>query len=127
MTLKNPDLLPLFDELKVLLEPYAERFTAVEPEPGRYELWSAREVSIGGRRPQKPYFVGLMIQKSFVGFYYMLLYTDPDVADQLGAELLATLKGKTCFRLKNLTPELVAQVEAALRIGLETYESRGWV
>src|SRR5664279_1155536 len=105
MPLKNPDLLPLYDELKAIVAPYADRFTAIEPEPGHYELWSAREVSFGGRKPQKPYFVGFVIQKSFVGFYFMLLYMEPDIATRLGPDLLATLKGKTCFRIKKLTPE----------------------
>ncbi len=44
-----------------------------------------------------------------------------------GADLLATLKGKSCFHLKRLTPELKDQIAAALAAGWRLYEERGWV
>ena len=44
-----------------------------------------------------------------------------------GPELLATLKGKSCFHLERMTPELKAQIETALAAGWRLYEERGWV
>ena len=44
-----------------------------------------------------------------------------------GRELLATLKGKSCFHLKRMTPEIRAQIEAALAVGWRLYEERDWV
>ena len=44
-----------------------------------------------------------------------------------GAELLATLKGKSCFHIKKLTPEIREQVAEALARGYVLYEERSWV
>jgi len=127
MTVKNPDLLPLFGEAKKLLEPYAKQFNVRQDEPGHYELWSEKDVVIEGRKKRGVFFAGLHIQKSYVGFYYMPVYTDTDVKAFFGEELLATLKGKSCFYLKKLDPTLTTQIESALKKGLELYEEHGWV
>lgn len=127
MDVKNEELLPLFAEVKQLLTPYAARLTARKDEPGYYDLWSEKEIVVAGRRRREVFFAGVIVQKSFVGFYFMPLYADDDLSRVFGAELLATLKGKSCFHLKRLTPELKAQIGAALAAGWRLYEERGWV
>lgn len=127
MTVKNPELLPLYEELKQLLSPFSETFSVRRDEPGRYELWSEKDIVIDGRRRSEVYFAGLIIQKSYVGFYYMPIYADTDAVRFFGAELLATLKGKSCFYIKKLTPEIRTQIVEALSKGLELYRQRDWV
>ncbi len=127
MAVKNPDLLPLFEELKKLFAPYAKRLTVRRDEPGYYDLWSEKEVEIAGRKRKDVYFAGLIIQKSYVGFYYMPVYTHEEAKGFFGPELLATLKGKSCFYIKKLTPELRAQIRQALKSGYDLYGQRGWV
>jgi hypothetical protein len=127
MTVKNEGLLPLFDEVKALLEPYADRLTARRDDPGYFDLWSEKDVEVAGRRREAVFFCGLIIQKTYVGFYFMPVYADEDVAAVFGPDLLATRKGKSCFHLRRLTPELRSQIEAALAAGWRLYESRGWV
>jgi hypothetical protein len=127
MTVKNEKLLPLFAEVRQLLQPYAETFAARRDEPGYYDLWSEKDVVIVGRPKKEVSFAGLIMQKSHVGFFFMPVYADGDLRAVFGPELLATLKGKSCFRLKRLTPELAEQIRAALRAGFELYEERGWV
>lgn len=127
MAVKNEALLPLFARLKTLLEPYAELLVVRRDEPGYYDLWSEKEIELAGRRRPDVFFAGLIIQKSHVGFYFMPLYADGDLAAVFGPDLLATLKGKTCFHLKTLTPALEEQLQAALASGYRMYEERGWV
>ena len=127
MTVKNEALLPLFAEVKALLQPYARRLTARRDDDGYYDLWSEKEVEVAGRPRKEVFFCGLVIQKSHVGFYFMPQYADEDLSAVFGPELLAALKGKSCFHLKRLTPELRAQIEAALEAGWLLYEERGWV
>ena len=127
MDVKNEELLPLFAEVKQLLTPYAPRLQARKDEPGYYDLWSEKEIVAAGRRRTEVFFAGVIIQKSFVGFYFMPLYADDDLSRMFGPELLAKLKGKSCFHLKRMTPELRAQIEAALAAGWRLYEERGWV
>lgn len=127
MTVKNEALLPLFAEVKTLLEPYAGRLTARRDDEGYFDLWSEKDAEVAGRRRKDVFFCGIIIQKSYVGFYFMPLYADADLSEVFGPDLLATLKGKSCFHLKRLTPELRTQLEAALLEGWRLYEERGWV
>jgi hypothetical protein len=127
MPVKNPDLLPLFEELKALVAPYAEHFVARRDEPGYYDLWSAKDVVIEGRPRKEVFFAALIVQKSYVGFYFMPVYADGDLSALFGPELLATLKGKSCFHIKRWTPEIADQMRTALRAGYELYSARGWV
>lgn len=124
---KNPALLPLFAEVKALLVPYAAHFEVRNEGPGRYELYSTVNVRPKGKPRYEPMFAAVILQKSYVGFYYMPIYSDPDEARAFfGGDLLALLKGKSCFHLKRLTPVLREQVAAALARGLELYRERGW-
>jgi hypothetical protein len=127
MSVKNEDLLPLFAEVKQLLDPYALRLTVRKDEPGYFDLWSERDIVIDGRKRTGVYFCGLVIQKSYVGFYFMPLYADDDLSSVFGPDLLATLKGKSCFHLRRMTPELRRQIVDALEAGWRLYEKRGWV
>jgi hypothetical protein len=127
MNVKNEALLPLFAELKKILSPYAQRLTVRRDDPGYLELWSDKEIEIDGRRRKDIFFCGLIIQKSYVGFYFMPLYANDDLSAVFGPELLAALKGKSCFHIKRVTPELKEQIEEALAAGWRLYEQRGWV
>jgi len=127
MIVKNEALLPLFAEVKALLEPYAQRLTVRRDDPGYYDLWSEKEVIVAGRERTEISFAGLVIQKSHVGFYFMPVYADQELSAVFGPELLATLAGKSCFRLKRMTPDLRDQITAALAAGWRLYEERGWV
>jgi hypothetical protein len=127
VAVKNPELLPLFEEAKKLLEPYAVDFTVRRDEPGYYDLWVEKDLVIEGRRRREVFFAGLIIQKSYVGFYFMPVYTDEEARAFFGPELLGLLKGKSCFYLKKMTPEIRGQLEEALRRGRELYRAKGWL
>lgn len=127
MPVKNPELVPLFEEAKKLLLPYEKHFNARHDEPGGYDLWSEKDVVIEGRKRKGVFFAGLIIQKHYVGFYYMPIYADEKAAEFFGPELLKLLKGKSCFYLKALTPEIKKQMKSALAGGFELYKQRGWV
>ena len=127
MIVKNEALLPLFAEVKALLKPYAEHLTVRRDDPGYYDLWSEKDVVVAGRAREEVNFAGLVIQKSHVGLYFMPLYADRELSAVFGAELLATLAGKSCFRLRRMTPDLRDQITAALAAGWRLYEERGWV
>ena len=92
MPVKNPDLLPLFAELKDVLAPYARHFTVRRDEPGYYDLWSEREIMVEGRKRTEVFFAGLIIQKSYVGFYFMPVYADAEIKQLFAPALLALLK-----------------------------------
>jgi hypothetical protein len=67
------------------------------------------------------------VQKSYVGLYFMPLYADQGASFEIGGDLETTLKGKSCFHLKKLTPVLREQIADALERGFALYQSKGWV
>lgn len=68
----------------------------------------------------------LVVQKGYVGFYFMPIYMNPALQDKLAPELMKLLKGKTCFHIKSLDDTLLATVEAALKLGTKAFRERGW-
>jgi hypothetical protein len=90
-------------------------------------LWSEKPVEIDGRKRDEVFFAGLIVQKAYVGFYFMPVYASGEQKDFFAPELLALLKGKSCFHVRELDDELVAGIEDALERGLELYRERGWV
>jgi hypothetical protein len=121
------DLLEIFLELHVLLAQYSPPFQSKNNTERYYDLWSFKDLVIEGRKRKEVFFAGIIIQKDYVGFYYMPVYAEPEVKSFFKPELLSRLKGKSCFHIKKLTPELREQISDALEQGFEMYQQRGWV
>ena len=92
-----------------------------------FDLWSFKDLVIEGRKRKEVFFAGTIIQKGYVGFYYMPVYAEPLVKVLFKSELLRLLKGKSCFHVKSLDEELTAQIKQALAVGFDLYNKRGWV
>jgi len=41
-------------------------------------VWFVKDLVIAGRKCKEVFFAGLIIQKSYVGFYFMPVYTDAE-------------------------------------------------
>lgn len=91
------------------------------------QLWSEKHVEIEGRKRKEVYFAGLIVQRDYVGFYFMPVYTHAEAKALFEPELLSLLKGKSCFHVKRLDEGLVAQIEDVLAKGFDLYRQRGWV
>lgn len=92
-----------------------------------FDLWSVNDLMIEGRKRKEVSFAALIIQKSYVGFYYMPVYVEEDMRNFFPPAILRLLKGKSCFHIKNLTTELLKQIESLLQSGYILYQERGWV
>jgi hypothetical protein len=123
----QPGLVSIFADLKNLLSDYVKgKYIAKEDLPGNYSVYYNDLVEISGRKyPDLP-FAGLLIQKGYVGFYFFCIYPDPDLKKDLPQGLLKVLKGKTCFHIKKSSPEILADISAALQTGYKYYLRRGW-
>jgi hypothetical protein len=120
-------LVYIFKRLKKILKKYEDSLKPKFDLDSKYDLWSFKDVEILGRKRKEVYFAGLIIQSKWVGFYYMPIYTDTDMVDVFKPELLKLLKGKSCFRIRQLDDELEAQIDEALKKGYELYKQRGWI
>jgi len=121
------DLGTIFEAIRGLMAAYAPPLVPKMDDASHYDLWSIKDLVIEGRKRKEVYFAGLIIQKGYVGFYFMPVYAAGEAKVVFAPELLALLKGKSCFHVKKLTPELLGQIESALRVGFEAYRQRGWV
>jgi hypothetical protein len=117
----------VFTELKGLLKAYEPPFSPKRDKDGYYDLWSFKPLVIEGRKRNEVFFAGLIIRKDYVGLYYMPIYVDQELARVFQPELLALLKGKSCFHIKKLDEYLAGQIKIALALGFEAYVQRGWI
>ena len=121
------DLDQIFTSLHTLLKRYEPPFIHKQDNERYYDLWSIKALVIEGRKRKEVFFAGLIIQKSYVGLYYMPVYAEPEVKNLFKPELLRLLKGKSCFHIKKLTPDLMHQIDDALETGYRMYQERGWI
>lgn len=121
------DLDATFKSLRGLLRAYQPPLVAKTDDARRLDLWSARDVVISGRKRSEVFFASVIIQKSYVGFYFMPVYAAPEMKGVFGPELLALLKGKSCFHIKALDARLLSQIKSALAKGFSLYKQRGWI
>jgi hypothetical protein len=124
----QPDLIPIFDEITKMLIPYAKGTMELSGGTGgKTILVSRKPVEIAGRKRDELWFASALIQKGYVGFYYMPVYTDSSIRTIIKPELLKCLKGKACFRIKKFDTEILSQIKHALKAGHDTWRKRKWV
>jgi hypothetical protein len=125
--LTQDELVSIYNQLKKEMKKYEGKLKPKIDLDSKYDLWSYKDIEIAGRKRKEVYFAGLIIQSTYVGFYYMPIYTDTTLKDVFGPELLATLKGKSCFHIKSLDKNLLSQIKKALKVGYELYNTRKWI
>ncbi len=120
------DLKATFTTVRSLLKRFSPPLKATVNRADRYELWSRRQVEIEGRTHEGIFFASVVVQRGYVGFYFMPVYANAKLKAALKPELRTRLKGKSCFHLKSLDRELTSQIRTALAAGFAMYRKRGW-
>ena len=73
------DLNEIFQVLRTSLQHYQPPLVPKTDSERYYDLWSIKPVVIDGRQRREVFFAGIIIQKSYVGFYFMPVYAEPDL------------------------------------------------
>ena len=81
---------------------------------------------IDGKKKDELYFIGLIVQSSYVGFYFFPVYVAPDMKEDLAPDLVKTLKGKSCFHIKKVDKTVLQDIRDALKKGIAMYKVKGW-
>lgn len=124
----QPQLVPIFNEIKKMLAPYEKgTMKLFGGTGGKVVLVSKKPVEIFGRKKEELWFASALVQKGYVGFYYMPVYGDEGLKKRIKPELLKSLKGKACFHIKKYDKEIFAQVKEALKMGHDCWRERGWL
>jgi hypothetical protein len=129
MTVKNPQLIPLFNKIKRFIEPYSKYFNIVENE-AEYGLVYNGQIEFDKFKRDEVYFCGIIIQKHYVGFYFMPQYTTNKGPEYFsGPDFLKLLKGKSCYYIteKSFTKKVQDELKQALKKGLESYKNKEWI
>lgn len=121
------NLVPIFERIKKLIQPYAKGSITARESGGAISLVSTMPVEIEGRKKDEVYFAAAMIQKGYVGFYFMPVYMNDDAGNIVAPELMKTLKGKACFYIKKDEDVLYKQIAEALKKGYAAFKSKGWI
>jgi hypothetical protein len=127
---KTPlELKAIFDAMKPLVAPYEKGSLKVRVNfETKYDLWSEMKmVDQKGKPRDEMAFLAMIVQSSYLGFYYMPQCTHPVFLEQLGPNLRKCLKGKSCFHLTRWDATLESEVKAALKLGYALYKEVGWV
>lgn len=125
----QPAMVEIFEALKALLVPYFHKreIQAHEATYGQINLVSHKPVLINGVKKEEVWFVSLLIQKGYVGFYFMPIYCLPEVKEMVTEPLLKCLKGKSCFHIKKLDDGLKMDIKKAIKIGFDVFVQKGWL
>ena len=117
----------LFEKVKSKIEPLAEGQDIRTNTEKAYHVYGTTTVLIGKKKTEGQYFASSMLNKGFVGFYFFPIYTHKDeFTEEEFPNLMKTLKGKSCFRIKKDDPEVFSEMEKLLQKGAKLYEGLGW-
>jgi hypothetical protein len=119
----SPGALSTFAALRAILSEFDGKLRVSRNEPGKYEL-----VSLGPTHKGKPMdFGSVVIQKNYVSFYLMPLYTHPELAKDISHDLKRHKQGKSCFNFTEPDLLLFVQLAALSVAGYRAYQQKGWV
>lgn len=125
--LSTPQLVEIFNAVKPLLKIYEPLLTARADSQGRYDLWSEKDLVIEGKKRKEVAFAAIIVQSSYVGFYFMPTYAHEKSKATFHPDLLKKLKGKSCFHLQDANSDTLGHIAEALAAGFRMYQERGWV
>ena len=124
----QPELVPIFEKIKQLLAQYDKgNMKFYGGSAGKAILISKKPVVILGRKRDELWFASALVQKGYVGFYFMPVYTNKEVEKLIRPELLKCLKGKACFHIKKFDTEIFSQIKDALKMGYNYWKNLSWV
>jgi hypothetical protein len=119
----SPGALSTFAALRAILSEFDGKLRVTKDEPGGYEL-----VSVEPTHKGKPmYFGSVLIQKNYVSFHLMPLYTHPELEKDISPDLKRHKQGKSCFNFTEPDLLLFVQLAALSVAGYRAYQQKGWV
>jgi hypothetical protein len=80
----------------------------------------------GKKKVDGHYFASVMPKPKDARLYYFPIYTHVE-SFSLSPELQKYLKGKSCFHIKKLSPELEEEIAAMIQKGVELYQKDGLI
>jgi len=111
------DFIPVFQQLKKILEPFASKLTVTADSTEAYSL----DGSYSEQWKRNLFFGSAQIKKNYVSFYLMPVYMYPDLLKGVSSELKKHMQGKSCFNFKKVEPGLFRELTSLTKKGFERF------
>jgi hypothetical protein len=113
----------VFAALREILTPYEGRLSPREKGPGYYYVESLEPTY--KERPM--FFAGVKAGKNYISYHLLPLYMNPELNQQIPAELKKRMQGKACFNFSSVDPSVFKQLSALTKSGYKVFKDRGWL
>ena len=107
----------VFEQLKAILRPYANKLTVTADTPQAYSL----DGPYSEKWKKVIFFGSAQTKKNYVSFYLMPVYMFPELLNGISPELQKHMQGKSCFNFKKVERELFEELSELTRKGVERF------
>lgn len=88
-----------------------------------FEVAGTKKAMQGKQQVDSFYFGSVVPKPKDIRLYYFPIYTHASEFTWVSGELRKCLKGKSCFHIKKLSDELIADLSTMINKGIELYEN----
>ena len=113
----------MFRKLTAILEPYAPVSNVVSDKDDSYYL-DTKYIQ-DNKKPL--FFASVLMKKSYVSFYLMPIYLNPELVEDIPEHLKKNLKGKSCFNFKSLDDDKLAALSKLTSAAMNYYKASGYI
>jgi hypothetical protein len=111
------DFQATFARLKGVLQKYESHLSVTQNQAGSYSLDTPYS-----RKFKKPVFFGAVrINKSYVSYHLMPVYVFPDLLKGISPALKKRMQGKSCFNFTTIDDEVLEELAALTKQGVERF------
>jgi len=117
------DLAPVFQRLRMLLEPLSPKLLLKADTADSYYLDTA--VIQPNKCPLC--FGSAQIKKNYVSYYLFPVYMYPELLENISPELRKRMQGKSCFNFTSIDESLIAELTRLTEVGFRRFEAAGFI
>lgn len=108
----------VFEQLKNILKPYAEKLTLKVDTSDVYYI----DGPYSEKWKKQLFFGSAQVKKNYVSFYLMPVYMYPDLLKDISPELKKRMQGKSCFNFKKVEPDLFTELNELTHKSAEKFQ-----
>lgn len=117
----NNDFETIFNSLKKILKKYEKHLTITSDKSKNYNLNAGYDET----RQVNIYFGGVVINKNYVSYHLMPVYTNPKLLEDISTELKRRMQGKSCFNFREVDKNLFKELSLLTKKSIEFYKTSG--
>ncbi|MEM1134695.1 MAG: hypothetical protein AAGI07_02565 [Bacteroidota bacterium] len=116
------DLIEIQNILKSLLTKHVPPLQIRKDNENVFELAGTKEAMQGRQKVDGFYFGSVVPKPKDIRLYFFPIYTHPEKFHPISEALNKFLKGKSCFHIKRLSPELEKEIDEMITLGVNIYK-----